>query len=97
MKALVLTLLFICAAICCVMFIVEIVQLVRINRKKIATKEEIARSAATVWCRCWKCDGIRNDTGSVCSKPNCTCRQWYDGYRTTKIALDKAWTKIDAE
>ena len=97
MKALVLTLLFICAAICCVMFIVEIVQLVRINRKKIATKEEIARSAATEGCQCWRCDVIKNDPEVICSTPNNACHQWYDGYRAAKIALDKAWTKIDAE
>ena len=59
------------------------------------TKEEIARSAATVWCNCHKCDGIVNDTWSKCKKPNAACHKWYDGYRTAKIALDKAGIKDD--
>ena len=52
-------------------------------------KERIAWSAASVWCNCYKCDGIVNDTGLKCEKPGAACHKWYDGYRTAKIALGK--------
>lgn len=52
------------------------------------TKEEIARSAANTWCRCFKCDKIIRDTNSPCDKEKLlTCHQWYDGYRTALLAL----------
>ena len=52
------------------------------------TKEEIARSAANNWCKCFKCDKIVRDTNSPCDKEKLlTCHQWYDGYRTALLAL----------
>lgn len=52
------------------------------------TKEDIARNAASVWCRCFKCDQIIRDTQTRCNKDNLiVCRAWYDGYRTALLAL----------
>jgi len=52
-------------------------------------KDKIARNAASTWCRCFKCDGIVNDTNMKCNKETmATCRKWYDGYRTAMIALE---------
>lgn len=52
-------------------------------------KEQIARNAASGWCRCFKCDGVVNSTRSKCEKEKLlTCHQWYDGYRTALLALD---------
>ena len=52
------------------------------------TKEEIARSAANNWCRCFRCDEIIRGTNSPCDKGKLlTCHQWYDGYRTALLAL----------
>lgn len=54
-----------------------------------ATKEKIARSAASTWCRCFKCDGIIRENHSKCDKETLiTCLQWYHGYRTALLALD---------
>lgn len=55
-------------------------------------KDKIARSAASEWSGCFKCDGIVNGDGAnwKCMKPGETCRKWYDGFRTAKIALDKS-------
>lgn len=51
-------------------------------------KEKIARNAASGWCRCFKCDGVINETHLNCDKDKLiTCLQWYDGYRTAMIAL----------
>ena len=51
-------------------------------------KEQIARNAATTWCRCYKCDGIVNETKTICGKDRqFTCLQWYNGYRTALLAL----------
>lgn len=51
-------------------------------------KELVARNAASIWCRCFKCDGIINVTGSKCDKEKLiTCLKWYDGYRTALLAL----------
>ena len=51
-------------------------------------KEKIARSAATEWCRCFKCNGIIRDTNDECEPDKLlTCHQWYDGYRTALLAL----------
>lgn len=51
-------------------------------------KENIAYIAACQWCRCFKCDGIINATGSKCDKEKLlTCHKWYDGYRTALLAL----------
>ena len=55
------------------------------------TKEEIARSAANEWCRCFKCDGVVHDKGEPfykCKQPCETCRKWYDAYRGALLALD---------
>jgi len=51
-------------------------------------REKIARNAASVWSRCFKCDGTVNETGLKCEKPNCTCLKWFDGYKTALIAFD---------
>lgn len=50
-------------------------------------EDNTARNAASVWCRCYKCDGIINDTGDKCNKPNCTCTKWFDAYKGALIAL----------
>ena len=51
-------------------------------------KDKIARNAASQWCRCFKCDCIVNDTQEECDKQNLmTCHKWYDGYRTSLLAL----------
>lgn len=51
-------------------------------------KEKIAKSAASTWCRCFKCDDIVNDTKTICDKDKLfTCHQWYNGYRTAVLAL----------
>ena len=49
--------------------------------------DNIARNAASLWCRCYKCDGIINETGSKCEKPKCTCNKWFDAYKGALIAL----------
>lgn len=60
------------------------------------TNEEIARNAASQWCRCYKCDGIARNLISEnepavkfkCEKDKLqTCQKWYDGYRTALMAL----------
>lgn len=50
-------------------------------------KKKIAHNAASVWCNCYKCDGVVNETGLRCDKPVATCSQWRDGYRTAMIAI----------
>ena len=53
-------------------------------------KEKIARNAANIWCRCFKCDGIIRNTHDKCDKEKLlTCHKWYDGYRTALIALEE--------
>lgn len=61
------------------------------------TNEEIAKKAATNWCRCWKCDGIVHNLISEnepavkfkCDKDKlATCHKWYDGYRTALLAFN---------
>ena len=54
---------------------------------KQSIKEAIAWNSASVWCNCFKCDGIVNDTKQKCDKPFYPCAKWYDGYRTAMIAL----------
>ena len=52
-------------------------------------KEKIARSAASTWCRCFKCDGIVNSTHQKCEQDKLlTCHKWYDGYRTALLAIN---------
>lgn len=52
-------------------------------------KEQIARSAASEWCRCFKCDKkLRDSNLRECHKPNATCNQWYHAYRGVLLALD---------
>lgn len=55
------------------------------------TNDDVARNAASKWCRCFKCDGAVIDKGLPykCQKPHHTCQQWYDGYRTALLALDR--------
>ena len=58
------------------------------DKEKQELKEQIARNAASTWCRCFKCDGRVNDTGCVCEKDKLlACSQWYHGYRTALLAL----------
>lgn len=52
------------------------------------TKEKIAHNSASVWSRCYKCDGIVNETGRKCKKPAATCLKWYDAYKGALLALD---------
>ena len=53
-------------------------------------KEKVARNAANIWCRCFKCDGIIRNTHGKCNKEKLlTCHNWYDGYRTALIALEE--------
>ena len=49
--------------------------------------DNIARNSASLWCRCYKCDGIINETGNKCEKPICTCNKWFDAYKGALIAL----------
>ena len=52
-------------------------------------KEKIAKNAASIWCRCFKCDGVVNETNIKCEKDRlATCLQWYNGYRAALLALD---------
>ncbi len=52
-------------------------------------KDKIARNAADMWCRCYKCDKIVRDTNTNCDKDRLfTCHQWYNGYRTALLALE---------
>lgn len=67
-------------------------------------KEKIAVNAANGWCRCFKCDGRVNATGYACEKDKrLTCHKWYDGYRTTLLALeddrvlDSLWKPADGD
>lgn len=67
-------------------------------------KEKIARNAASTWCRCFKCDGIVRDTNTNCDKERLfTCHQWYNGYRTTLLALgddrifENLWKPADGD
>ena len=51
--------------------------------------EHIAARAANEWCRCYKCDGVVNETHLKCDKDNLyTCPKWYDSYRAALIALE---------
>lgn len=50
-------------------------------------EDNSARNSASVWCRCYKCDGIVNETGLKCKKPCTTCTKWYDAYKGALIAL----------
>lgn len=52
------------------------------------TKEKIAHNSASVWSRCFKCDGVVNEAGAKCKKPSATCLKWYDAYKGALIALD---------
>lgn len=53
------------------------------------TRDKYATAAANQHCRCFKCDGIRRDTGEKCGpKPCNTCPAWYDGYWTARLALE---------
>lgn len=51
--------------------------------------DEDAKEAANIWCRCFKCDGIVNETGLKCDKTRLlTCPKWYDSYKASLIALE---------
>jgi len=55
---------------------------------EIETKEQIARNAASTFCRCFKCNGIIRETNCKCDKEKLTtCLQWYYGYRIAMLAL----------
>lgn len=56
-------------------------------------KQRIAKSAASQWCHCFKCDGIIRESLSKCDKEKgITCCTYRDGYRTALLALDTAET-----
>ena len=61
----------------------------KLDKDTKVVKETIARSAASVWCRCYKCDGIVNETGLKCEKPERACQKWFDAYKGALIAIDK--------
>lgn len=62
------------------------------------TKEDIARNAASTWCRCFKCDGVIRESHCKCDKKTLTtCLQWYHGYRTALLALGDDRVKIKDE
>lgn len=51
-------------------------------------KEQIARNAASTWCRCFKCDKVFDELNIKCEKEKLvTCSQWYNGYRAALLAL----------
>ena len=53
------------------------------------TRKEYATKAANAHCRCFKCDGIRNDTHQKCGpKPCNTCPEWYAAYWGARLALE---------
>ena len=57
--------------------------------------DEDAKEAANEWCRCFKCDGIVNETGLKCSKTRLlTCPKWYDSYKASSIALETYKRKL---
>ena len=67
-------------------------------------KEQIAKNAASGWCRCFKCDGVFDDTNIKCEKEKLvTCQQWYNGYRTALLALgdervfENLWKPADGD
>ena len=70
----------------------------RIMNKQEEPKEfcdEDAKEAANEWCRCFKCDGIVNETGLKCSKTRLlTCPKWYDSYKASLIALETYKRKL---
>ncbi len=54
------------------------------------TKEDIAKNAASTWCRCFKCDGVIREGHCKCDKKTLTtCLQWYHGtgYQITSYGL----------
>lgn len=52
-------------------------------------RNKYATMAANNQCKCFKCDGIRNDTRQKCGpKPCNTCMEWNIGYWTSKMALE---------
>ena len=70
------------------------------------TNEEIARAAATMWSRCFKCDGMARNLISEnepavkfkCDKDKLkTCHKWYNGYRTALMALSMEVAKKEEE
>lgn len=53
-------------------------------------KEKIARNAANIWYRCFKCDGSIRTTHNKCAKDKLlTCHKWYDGYSTALITFEE--------
>lgn len=69
----------------------------KLDKDTKVVKEAIARSAASVWCRCYKCDGIVNETGLKCEKPDGACQKWFDAYKGALIAIDKLRTPQDVD
>ena len=68
----------------------EFFECIEAQYDKIRSKDDIARNAASGWCRCFKCDGIIRETHTQCDKKKlATCLQWYHGYRTALLALPK--------
>lgn len=53
------------------------------------TRAKYAEQAANQRCRCFKCDGIRNDTHVKCGpKPCNTCIEWHTAYWAARLALE---------
>jgi hypothetical protein len=53
------------------------------------TRDKYAQQAANERCRCFKCDGIRNDTHEKCGpKPCNTCMEWHTAYWAARLALE---------
>lgn len=69
----------------------------KLDKDTKVVKEAIARSAASAWCRCYKCDGIVNETGIKCEKPDGACQKWFDAYKGALIAIDKLRTPQDVD
>lgn len=66
----------------------------KLDKDTKVVKEAIARSAASVWCRCYKCDGIVNETGLKCEKPDRACLKWFDAYKGALIAIHNLRTPL---
>lgn len=52
-------------------------------------RDKYAMAAASQHCRCFKCDGVRNDTLEKCGpKPCNVCPERYAGYWTARLAFE---------
>ena len=75
----------------------EFFECIEAQYEKVRSKDDIARNAASGWCRCFKCDGIVNQTHEKCDKAKLmTCLQWYHGYRTALLALGELFDTFNS-